>query len=68
MENKTYDQIIRELKESTLRLSSNEITMQEAMTIFEENIKMIKQAKDLLSKYEGSVNKVLEDNQIEDFE
>ncbi|PPE04564.1 exodeoxyribonuclease VII small subunit [Entomoplasma ellychniae] len=68
MENKTYDKLIEELKQSTLKLSSNEITMQEAMKIFEDNIAKINQAKEMLTAYEGSVNKVLEDNQIKDFE
>lgn len=35
MENKTYDQLITELKEETLKLSSSEISMEQAMKIFE---------------------------------
>lgn len=67
MQNKTYDQLIAELKEETLKLSSNEISMEEAMKIFEENIKRIQLAKEKLTEYKGTINKVLEDNKIEEF-
>lgn len=67
MENKTYDQLIAELKEETLKLSSNEISMEEAMQIFEDNIKRIQLAKAKLTEYKGTINKVLENNQIEEF-
>lgn len=58
MENKTYDQLIIELKEETLKLSSSEISMEEAMKIFEENIKRIQLAKEKLTEYKGTINKV----------
>ncbi|ATZ21567.1 exodeoxyribonuclease VII small subunit [Mesoplasma tabanidae] len=67
MENKTYDQLITELKEATLKLSSSEISMEEAMKIFEENIRRIQLAKEKLTEYKGTINKVLEENKIEEF-
>ncbi|AVN64390.1 MULTISPECIES: exodeoxyribonuclease VII small subunit [Mesoplasma] len=67
MENKTYDQLIIELKEETLKLSSSEISMEEAMKIFEENIKRIQLAKEKLIEYKGTINKVLAENKIEEF-
>ncbi|AAT75687.1 unknown protein [Mesoplasma florum L1] len=67
MENKTYDQLIIELKEETLKLSSSEISMEEAMKIFEENIKRIQLAKEKLTEYKGTINKVLAENKIEEF-
>ncbi|AVN63718.1 exodeoxyribonuclease VII small subunit [Mesoplasma florum] len=67
MENKTYDQLIVELKEETLKLSSSEISMEEAMKIFEENIKRIQLAKEKLTEYKGTINKVLAENKIEEF-
>ncbi|ATQ35492.1 exodeoxyribonuclease VII small subunit [Mesoplasma entomophilum] len=67
MENKTYDQLITELKEETLKLSSSEISMEQAMKIFEENIKRIQLAKEKLTEYKGTINKVLEENKIEEF-
>ncbi|ASZ09095.1 exodeoxyribonuclease VII small subunit [Mesoplasma chauliocola] len=67
MENKTYDQLIAELKEETLKLSSSDISMEDAMKIFEENIKRIQLAKEKLTEYKGTISKVLEDNKIEEF-
>ncbi|ATZ18017.1 exodeoxyribonuclease VII small subunit [Mesoplasma melaleucae] len=67
MKNKTYDQLIAELKEETLKLSSDEISMEQAMKIFEENIKRIQLAKEKLTEYKGTINKVLEDNKIKEF-
>lgn len=37
------------------------------MQIFEQNIKKIKLAKELLTQYKGQVNKVIEDDELEEF-
>ncbi|WP_026389795.1 exodeoxyribonuclease VII small subunit [[Acholeplasma] multilocale] len=70
MENKdkNYDQLIEEIKRDTMKLSSNEITMEDAMVIFEDNLEKINLAKDRLEEYKGKINKVLADNKIEEFE
>ncbi|UKS53772.1 exodeoxyribonuclease VII small subunit [Mycoplasma feriruminatoris] len=66
-QNKNYDQLISEIKEDTKKLSSNDISIEDAMQIFEQNIKKIKLAKELLTQYKGQVNKVIEDDELEEF-
>ncbi|WP_031542824.1 exodeoxyribonuclease VII small subunit [Mesoplasma photuris] len=70
MENKDkkYDQLIKEIKEDTNKLSSTEITMEEAMELFENNLEKISLAKTQLEEYKGKIKKVLADNMIENFE
>ncbi|ABC01095.1 MULTISPECIES: exodeoxyribonuclease VII small subunit [Mycoplasma mycoides group] len=66
-ENKSYDELISEIKEDTKKLSSNEISVEQAMEIFEQNIKKIKLAKEKLTQYKGQINKVMQDDELEEF-
>ncbi|ATZ17328.1 exodeoxyribonuclease VII small subunit [Williamsoniiplasma luminosum] len=65
---KTYNQLIEEIKIDLNKLSNSEINMDEAILLFETNLQKINAAKKALEEYKGKVQKVLEDHQIEEFE
>lgn len=68
MSAKTYDEVVKEIKEDLQKLSNTEIGLQDAINLFENNIKKIKVLKKELEGYQMKVQKVLADNKLEDFE
>ncbi|AJM71737.1 MULTISPECIES: exodeoxyribonuclease VII small subunit [Mycoplasma] len=66
-EQKSYDELMQEIQEDTKKISSNDISLEEAMKIFEESIQKIKIAKEKLTEYKGKITKVLNDGELEEF-
>lgn len=64
---KTYDQLINEIKNELNQLNGNDISMEQAVKLFEEGLEKINIAKSKLEEYKGKINKVLADNSIEEF-
>ncbi|ATZ18760.1 exodeoxyribonuclease VII small subunit [Williamsoniiplasma somnilux] len=65
---KNYDQLIKEIKEELIKLNSENVSMQEAIELFEEGMQKITLAKNQLENYKGKINKILEDNSVQEFE
>lgn len=65
---KTYDEIVNEIKTDLQKMSNDKIGIQESIELFENNLTKIKNLKGQLDDYQLRINKVLEDNKIEDFE
>ncbi|ATG97390.1 exodeoxyribonuclease VII small subunit [Mesoplasma lactucae] len=69
MENKdkSFDELMNETNQYINKLNSNDITMDEAMKLFELGVKNLNEAKAKLSENKAKIQKVLEDNKLEDF-
>ena len=65
---KKYDEILKEVKADLQKLSNNEVGLNEAVALFETNIEKINLLKADLEQYKIKVQKVLDDNRIENFE
>ncbi|ATZ16336.1 exodeoxyribonuclease VII small subunit [Entomoplasma freundtii] len=68
MTTKTYDEIVKEIKDDLQKMSNSDIGLQESIDLFEINLKKINNLKKQLEGYQMKVQKVLADNKLEDFE
>lgn len=66
--NKTYDLIIKEVKDDLQKMTNPEIGLNEAIQLFEDNLEKLNSLKEELDKYKIKVQKVLANNKIQDFE
>lgn len=64
----TFDELMKETDQFINKLNTNNISMDEAMKLFEQGVKNLNQAKVKLNENKAKIQKVLEDNKLEDFE
>ncbi|GEM_PF-925470 len=64
----TFDELMKATEQMINQLNASDITMDEAMKLFEQGVKNLNQAKIKLSQNKARIQKVLADNQLENFE
>ncbi|QBQ07706.1 exodeoxyribonuclease VII small subunit [Spiroplasma gladiatoris] len=67
MENKSFKETLETIRNISNKLNEPSTSMEEAIVLYKQGTEMIKQAEEQLTKIEGEVKKVLENNQLEDF-
>ncbi|AHI52909.1 exodeoxyribonuclease VII small subunit [Spiroplasma culicicola] len=67
MENKNFTEILDQIKEISKKLNDPSTSIEDSIDLFKNGTAIIKEAKQHLETIEGEVNKVLENNQVEDF-
>jgi len=65
---KNFDQLMNETNEIINKLNSSSVSMDESMKLFQVGIENLREAKKQLAENKATVQKVLEDNKIEEFE
>jgi exodeoxyribonuclease VII small subunit len=65
---KNFDQLMNETNEIINKLNSSSISMDESMKLFQVGIENLREAKKQLAENKATIQKVLEDNKIEEFE
>jgi exodeoxyribonuclease VII small subunit len=65
---KNFDQLMNETNEIINKLNSSSVSMDESMKLFQVGIENLREAKKQLAENKATIQKVLEDNKIEEFE
>lgn len=62
-ENKTFKDAMQRLEMIIEKLEKNEIELEEAISLFEEGLKLVEMCDEQLKTFENKVNQLIHDNQ-----
>lgn len=65
MENNTFKEAMLRLETIVSQLEKNEIELEEAISLFEEGLKLVEMCDTQLKTFENKVNQLINDNQKE---